>query len=149
MDFFSSMYSINPPLEGCIRTVGFLQLLRTSRDFASAHCSRLCPQTLAPRLPPFFGWTLQSYSPTASYRYSQLLPRRNEFRQMSEGSIQWANVSHMAAAYPLEPSDLELGSPSQVHWSEKIKHQILLLRLQRRGFVGGGWEKAMVRVQEL
>jgi len=68
---------------------------------------------------------------------------------MSEGSIQWANVSHMAAAYPLEPSDLELGSPSQVHWSEKIKHQILLLRLQRRGFVGGGWEKAMVRVQEL
>lgn len=54
---------------------------------------------------------------------------------MSEGSIQWANVSHMAA-YPLEPSDLELGSPSQVHWSEKIKHQILLLRLQRRDMVG-------------
>ena len=54
---------------------------------------------------------------------------------MSEGSIQWANVSHMAAAYPLEPSDLELGSPSQVHWSEKIKHQILLLRLQRPYFI--------------
>eukprot|EP00438_Fugacium_kawagutii_P017833 Skav201722 [mRNA] locus=scaffold311:524623:529676:- [translate_table: standard] len=54
---------------------------------------------------------------------------------MSEGSIQWANVSHLGPpAYPLEPSDLELGSPSQVPWSEKIKHQILLFKLQRRPY---------------
>ncbi|CAK9033090.1 unnamed protein product [Durusdinium trenchii] len=53
---------------------------------------------------------------------------------MSEGSIQWENVSNISVAYPLEPSDLELGSV-QLHWTERIKHQILLLRLQRPYFI--------------
>ena len=37
------------------------------------------------------------------------------------------NVSNISVAYPLEPNDLELGYV-QVHWTEKVKHQILLLR---------------------
>lgn len=53
------------PLDGCIRIVGFLQLLRTSRDFASAHCSRLCPPTLGASSSTLFrlnSTVLQSYS---------------------------------------------------------------------------------------
>ena len=134
----------------CIRLILHWKVVSELLDFCSfSETQGISPQHTALVCAPnpwrlvFHPFSAEPYSPTvlqSSYRYSQLRPRRNEFRQMSEGSIQWANVSHMAAAYPLEPSDLELGSPSQVHWSEKIKHQILLLRLQRRGFcmVGKG-----------
>ena len=61
MWIFSLLYSINPPSDGCIRIVGFLQLLRTSRGFGWAHCSR-----------PWHPWRLvfhpfsaEAYSPTS------------------------------------------------------------------------------------
>ena len=35
--------------------------------------------------------------------------------------------------YPLEPCDLEAGA--SVHWTEQLRHKILLLRLQRPYFI--------------
>ena len=78
-------------------------------------------------MPPLHRSVSDSFSPVVFGRFSGAFAQPLGRHMSDSGTIQWAN----SVAYPIEPSDLELGSPSQVPWSEKIKHQILLLRLQR------------------
>ena len=142
------MYSINPPLEGCIRTVGFLQLLRNSRDFASAHRSRLCPQPLAPRLPPFFGWTLQSYSPTVqlplqptSAQKERISPDERRFNTVGECKSYGGGLS-----IGTQWSGIGKSESSSLEWENQTSNP--LVEITKARLLYGG-ERQPVRLQEL